>query len=42
MKISIKNKMLDKPDIYEESCSGRDKDSGDIKNAEIRVIMKKL
>ena len=41
-KISVKIKMLDKVDIYEESYSGRNKDSGDIMNAEIRVITKKL
>ena len=34
--------MLDKRDIYKESCSGRDKDSGHIKNAKIQVITKKL
>ena len=42
IKISVKNKMLDKRDIYKESCSGRDKDSGHIKNAKIQVITKKL
>ena len=42
IKISVKNKIIDRSNIYEESFSGRDKDSGYIKNAEIRVITKKI
>ena len=42
IKISVKIKIIDRPNTNEESCSGWDKDSGDIKNAEIRVITKKL
>ena len=34
--------MLNKVDIYEEICSGWNKDSRDIKNTEIQVITKKL
>ena len=38
----LNNRILDKHDIYEGTCSGRDKVSGYIKNAKIRVITKKL